>query len=87
MELSLAKYKKREDDISQFLEEEIELLSEGKERIIISDLYKGYRTWCESTGIQPLIRKHFKEALELRGTYFFEYGRNVCIYGKFKNKD
>ncbi len=72
-------YKKNEDRIGIFLEEET-IQSEGM-TVSIESLYSVYRIWAESRGEHPLNQTNFQRKLQDRNIRIEGIGRSAVVYG------
>jgi hypothetical protein len=54
--------------------------------ILLSQIYLGYRSFCITIGAYPLLKKHFKEALEARNVIFQRKNNGVACYLELREK-
>lgn len=72
-------YRKNEDRIGLFLEEEFEQDVTGV--IGIKELYAPYNVWCEGRGERPLSQIRFTNKLSERGLQITGSGNRAMVYG------
>lgn len=74
-------YKKNEDRLGMFLEEETN--PDEARQVLIKSLYGIYRIWSEERGEKPLSTIRFTRKLQDRGEQIIGTGANATLIGRF----